>query len=102
MVESAGNPVKGGYSLHCRGFSLYGQIFHLGVCSGKQTNATRFGKVIGLAVTIKWDKLGVLITLIGTIAFFSSIGYRGFPYIALFNGMPLIFLGVYWLQSGMS
>ena len=55
--------------------------------------------LIGLAITIKWDKLGVLITLIGTIAFFSSIGYRGFPYIALLNGVPLIFLGMYWLIS---
>lgn len=53
--------------------------------------------LIGLAMTIKWDKLGVLITLIGTIAFFSSIGYRGFPYIALLNELPFIFLGMYWL-----
>ena len=53
--------------------------------------------LIGLAMTIKWDKLGVLITLIGTIAFFSSIGYRGFPYIALLNGIPLIFFGMHWL-----
>jgi len=53
--------------------------------------------LFGLAMTIKWYKLGALITLIGTIAFFSSIGYRGFPYIALLNGIPLIFLCMHWL-----
>ena len=51
--------------------------------------------LIGLAMTIKWHKIGVIITLFGTIAFFTSIGYGGFPYIALLNVIPLFFLGMH-------
>ena len=48
--------------------------------------------IIGLAMMVRWDRLGAIITIIGTVVFFSSIGYHGFPFIALLNVIPIGFM----------
>lgn len=58
-----------------------------------------FVMLIGLATMVKWDKLGSIIMVIGTIAFFASIGYKGFPFIALINLISIIFYGIFWITS---
>jgi hypothetical protein len=45
--------------------------------------------LIGLALMLRWDRLGSIVTALGTTAFFASIGYRGFPFIALMNLVPI-------------
>lgn len=55
--------------------------------------------LIGLAMMLKWEKLGALVMVIGTTAFFSTIGYRGFPFIALINLLPIGFFSGCWLIS---
>ena len=55
--------------------------------------------LIGLAMMLRWEKPGALVTVIGTVGFFSSIGCRGFPYIALINLLPVGFFSGHWLIS---
>jgi len=52
--------------------------------------------LIGLAMIVRWDKLGALVTVLATIGFFAVIGMNRFPWIALVNAIPLPFLGVSW------
>jgi hypothetical protein len=60
-----------------------GQILHLGM-------------LVGLALMLRWDRLGAVVTTLGTTAFFASIGYHGFPFIALFNLLPIACFTVCW------
>lgn len=54
--------------------------------------------VVGFGLMIKREKVGAIIMVIGTISFFLIIGVNKFPFIALVNILPLIFLGLYWLS----
>ncbi|MFO0876240.1 MAG: hypothetical protein U0840_02615 [Gemmataceae bacterium] len=56
--------------------------------------------LIGLGVTILRPWLGMVLTLVGTVAFFGWIGVKSFPYLALINLVPLVLLAVSWLASG--
>ena len=56
-----------------------------------------FVMLAGLALMLKWDKAGTAVMAAGTVAFFGFIGFRGFPYIALLNLLPVAFFAVYWL-----
>ncbi len=59
--------------------------------------------LIGLAMMLRWDKLGTLVMVIGTAAFFATIHFHHFPFIALINLLPVCGFGVYWMardQSG--
>ena len=38
---------------------------------------------------------GAIVTVVGTVSFFASIGYKGFPYIAFLNLPPVVFAAVY-------
>ncbi len=58
--------------------------------------ALHFVILLGLGMMLNWDRLGSLVTIVGTVAFFSAIGYRGFPFIALLNLLPIGLFGVYW------
>ena len=52
--------------------------------------------LIGLAMMLRWDRVGTVVMAAGTIAFFSTIGMRTFPTIALLNLVPVAFFAVYW------
>lgn len=56
-----------------------------------------FTMIIGLAIMIKWYLLGAIVTTIGTVAFFLSIGYKGFPFIAILNAIPIALMSMNWL-----
>jgi len=58
-----------------------------------------FGMLAGLAVMLKWPRLGGLILLVATVAFFGGIGMHSFPYIALINLLPIALFGVYWIAA---
>lgn len=55
-----------------------------------------FLMLVGLATMLKWDKLGAVVLTLSTCAFFVFLGFRGFPWIALVNLIPLVCFGVYW------
>ena len=52
--------------------------------------------LIGLALMLRRDRLGAVVTALGTAAFFAAIGYHGFPYIALINLLPIACFVVAW------
>ena len=56
-----------------------------------------FLMLAGLAMMLKWPRLGTVVMVLATIAFFSSIGMNRFPYFALINLVPVAFFTVYWL-----
>ena len=58
-----------------------------------------FLMLVGLALMLKWDKAGTLVMVIGTAAFFSTMGWRQFPWIALLNLAPVVLFGLYWLAE---
>jgi hypothetical protein len=41
--------------------------------------------------------LGTVVMLAASIAFFSMIGMRSFPYISLINLVPVAFFTLYWV-----
>ncbi len=51
----------------------------------------------GLALMLKWDRLGAAVTVVSTAAFFLWIGYRGPLTLPLVNLIPVAFFTVYWL-----
>jgi hypothetical protein len=59
--------------------------------------ALHFVMLTGLALMLKWDRLGTMVMLAGTIAFFSSIGMHRFPWFALINLVPVALFTTYWL-----
>jgi hypothetical protein len=59
--------------------------------------AFHLGMLVGLALMVRWDRRGALVTVISTIAFFSMIGYRGPVTLPLLNLLPIACFTVYWL-----
>lgn len=58
-----------------------------------------FAMVAGLAIMLKWDRLGSLVVVIATVGFFGGIGLRGFPYIALVNLIPVVLSSLRWMAE---
>jgi hypothetical protein len=52
--------------------------------------------LVGLALMLRWDRLGAVVTALGTTAFFASIGVYRFPWIALLNLLPIGGCAVAW------
>jgi hypothetical protein len=59
-----------------------GQLLHLAM-------------LLGLGLTIFRPAWGAMVSVVATVLFFSAIGYKGFPYIALLNLPPVIFAALY-------
>jgi hypothetical protein len=59
-----------------------------------------FAMLAGLAVMLKWDRLGSLVLAIATVGFFGGIGFHGFPFIALLNLIPVVLFSAYWIAEG--
>jgi hypothetical protein len=58
------------------------------------------GILIGLLAMLRWDRLGAVLTIVSTVAFFSLAGFRGFSTIALINLPPIVLLLLAgWLRS---
>jgi hypothetical protein len=53
----------------------------------------------GLALTVFRPASGSLLTVCSTAAFFGWIGVKTFPYIALLNLFPVVFLVIAWLLN---
>jgi hypothetical protein len=51
--------------------------------------------LVGLALVAFYPKAGAMITVAGTVLFFSWIGFKEFPYIALLNLIPVILIGIH-------
>lgn len=60
-----------------------------------------FVMLVGLGMMLRWEKAGAVVMAIGTVAFFSCVGFRGFPGIALINLVPIGCFGIHWLTEGM-
>ena len=60
-----------------------GQVLHLGM-------------LVGLALMLRWDRLGAVVTVLATTTFFASIGVHRFPWIALLNLLPIAGFAVAW------
>jgi hypothetical protein len=58
-----------------------------------------FVMLAGLAMMLKWEKSGALVMAVGTTAFFGGIGFRGFPWMALINLVPIGCFSIYWLAE---
>jgi hypothetical protein len=56
-----------------------------------------FCVLAGLALMLKWDRLGAVVTAVSTAAFFLWIGYRGALTLPLVNLVPVALFTVYWL-----
>jgi hypothetical protein len=54
------------------------------------------GMLVGLALSLRWDRLGAIVTALGTTAFFASIGMHSFPFIALLNLLPIACFTASW------
>ena len=54
------------------------------------------GMLVGLALMLRWDRLGAIVTALGTMAFFASIGMHSFPFIALLNLLPIACFTASW------
>ena len=52
--------------------------------------------LIGLALMLRWERLGAIVTALGTTAFFASIGVHRFPFIALLNLLPIAGFAIAW------
>lgn len=55
------------------------------------------GMLIGLLLMLRWEKLGTVVTVLATTAFFANIGVSSFPYIALLNAAPVLCVAVSWM-----
>jgi hypothetical protein len=58
-----------------------------------------FAMLAGLAIMLKWERIGSLVLVIATIGFFAGIGFPGFPYIALLNLIPVVLCSLYWMAE---
>lgn len=58
-----------------------------------------FVMLAGLAMMLRWDKLGAIVMIMGKVAFFGGIGFRGFPWIALVNLVPIGCFSIAWLAA---
>ena len=81
---------------HLSGWFLRGggQYPPLRVWAGQ---ALHFCVLAGLALMLKWDRLGTVVTVVSTAAFFLWIGYRGPLTLPLANLIPIAFFTAYWL-----
>lgn len=52
--------------------------------------------LVGLAAMWKWEKPGAALLALSSCAFFGFLGFRGFPWIALLNLIPLACFCVCW------
>jgi hypothetical protein len=52
--------------------------------------------LVGLALMLRWDRLGAVVTALGTTAFFAALGFRVVPWIALINLLPVACFAVAW------
>jgi len=64
-----------------------------GICLGR--NGFSFCDDTGM----KLERLGTIIMVLGTIAFFASIRMNTFPFFSLLNLIPLFFFGFCWMVS---
>jgi len=55
--------------------------------------------LVGLLMMLRWFSSGSAVTVLATIAFFSTIGMRHFPVLALINLVPIISLAIAFLLS---
>ena len=55
--------------------------------------------LVGLVLMLRWDGLGAVVTAVGTTAFFAAIVFRGVPWIALINLLPIACFVVAWSLS---
>ena len=55
-----------------------------------------FIMLVGLAMLVKWERVGLVVATIGTAAFFFVIGYgsSNFPIILLINMIPIALIGI--------
>lgn len=53
--------------------------------------------LIGLALMLRWEHLGAIVTVLGTTLFFAVIGSHRFPWIALINMLPIACFAVSWV-----
>ena len=59
--------------------------------------ALHFCVLAGLALMLKWDRLGAALTVVSTTAFFLWTSYRRALTLPLINLIPIAFFTVYWL-----
>ena len=52
--------------------------------------------LIGLALMLRWDRLGTVVTVLATTAFFARIGTHSFPLIAVLNFLPIACFSASW------
>jgi len=55
--------------------------------------------LVGLLMMLRWVSWGSVVTVLATIAFFSTIGMRRFPILALINLVPIASLTTAFLLS---
>lgn len=48
--------------------------------------------ILGLGMIVFWRVLGAVVTVVATASFFSWIGVNRFPYVALLNLLPIVFV----------
>lgn len=58
-----------------------------------------FAVLVGLGLMLKWERLGGLILIVATVAFFGTIGMHRFPFIALINLVPIALFCVSWIAA---
>jgi len=58
-----------------------------------------FVMLVGLGMMVRWEKLGAVVLLVATVAFFAGIHPNTFPWIALINLVPIGCFGIYWLAD---
>jgi hypothetical protein len=61
------------------------------------SQALHLGMLVGLALLLRWDRLGAIVTALATTAFFATIGMHDFPFIALVNLLPIACVVAAWL-----
>jgi hypothetical protein len=62
--------------------------------------ALHFAMLVGLALLWRWERIGTVVLLAATVAFFSIIGLRTFPWIALLNVIPVLCFTLSWVLPG--
>jgi len=58
-----------------------------------------FVMLVGLGMMVRWERLGAVVMLVATVAFFAGIHPNTFPWIALINLLPIGCFGLYWLAG---
>jgi hypothetical protein len=58
-----------------------------------------FAMIAGLALMLRWDRLGSLVVVVATAILFGGIGFHSFPYIALVNLIPVVLFSLRWMAG---